>query len=120
MSAPSDDEWSKGLTEDGDKLFLKDKLLVLEDRVEALIDHWHNAQLLHPGRYKMQRDLEWRFEFPPGYYAMLYLYCNDCAVCRATKSPNHSKANEPGLYGYPGGTDALHCHGGVCHAPGHG
>ena len=28
MSAPSDDEWPEGLTKDGDKLFLKDKLLV--------------------------------------------------------------------------------------------
>ena len=50
VSAPSDDDWSEGLTEDGDKLFLKDKLLVPENRVEDLIDHWHNAQLMHPGR----------------------------------------------------------------------
>ena len=47
VSAPSDDEWPEGLTEDGDKLFLKDKLLVHENRVEELIDHWHNAQLMH-------------------------------------------------------------------------
>ena len=86
VSAPSDDEWPEGLTEDGDKLFLKDKLLVPENRVEELIDHWHNAQLMHPGRDKMQQDLEWRFKFPPGYYAILDRYCSDCAVCRATKS----------------------------------
>ena len=92
VSAPSDDEWPEGLTEDGDKLFLKDKLLVPENRVEELIDHWHNAQLMHPGRDKMQQDLEWRFKFPPGYYAILDKYCSDCAVCRATKSPNHSTA----------------------------
>ena len=67
VSAPSDDEWPEGLTEDGDKLFLKDKLLVPENQVEELIDHWHNAQLMHPGRDKMQQDLEWRFKFPPGY-----------------------------------------------------
>ena len=66
VSAPSDDEWPEGLTEDGDKLFLKDKLLVPENRMEQLIDHWHNAQLRHPGRDKMQQDLEWRFKFPPG------------------------------------------------------
>ena len=30
VSAPSDDDWQEGLTEDGDKLFLKDKLLVPE------------------------------------------------------------------------------------------
>ena len=95
VSAPSDDEWPEGLTEDGDKLFLNDKLLVPENRVEALIDHWHNAQLMHPGRDKMQRDLGWRFEFPPGYYAILNRYCNDCAVCRAIKSPNHSTAGNP-------------------------
>ena len=95
VSAPSDDEWPEDLTEDGDKLFLKDKLLVPENRVEELIDHWHNAQLMHPGRDKMQQDLEWRFKFPPGYYAILDRYCSDCAVCRATKSPNHSTAGNP-------------------------
>ena len=95
VSAPWDDEWPEGLTEDGDKLFLKDKLLVPENRVGELIDHWHNAQLMHPGRDKMQQDLKWRFKFPPGYYAILDRYCSDCAVCRATKSPNHSTAGNP-------------------------
>ena len=95
VSAPSDDEWPEGLTEDGDKLFLKDKLLVPENQMEELIDHWHNAQLMHPGRDKMQQDLEWRFKFPPGYYAILHKYCSDCAMCRATKSPNHSKPGNP-------------------------
>ena len=59
---------------------------------EELIDHWHNAQLMHPGGDKMQQDLEWRFKFPPVYYAILDKYCSDCAVCPATKSPNHSTA----------------------------
>ena len=95
VSALSDDEWPEGLTEDGDKLFLKDKLLVPENRVEELIGHWHNSQLMHLGRAKMQQDLEWRFKFPPGYYALLDRYCSDCAVCRATKSPNHSTAGNP-------------------------
>ena len=95
VSAPSDNEWPEGLNEDGDKLFLKNKLLVPENQMEALIDHWHNAQLMHPGRDKMQQDLEWRFKFPPGYYAILDKYCGDCAVCRATKSPNHSTAGNP-------------------------
>ena len=117
MSAPSDDEWPEGLTEDGDKLFLKDKLLVPENRVEELIDHWHNAQLMHPGRDKMQQDLEWRFKFPLGYYAILDRYCSDCAVCRATKSPNHS--GQPGVYGYTGGPYAVRGHGCVSHAGGH-
>ena len=54
VTAPSDDEWPKGLMEDGDKLFLNDKLLVPENRVEALIDHWHDAKLMHPGRDKVQ------------------------------------------------------------------
>ena len=54
MSALSGDESPKGVTEDGDKLFLNDKLLVLKNRVEALIDDWHNAELIHPGRHKMQ------------------------------------------------------------------
>ena len=43
----------------------------------------------------MHQDLEWRFKFPPGYYAILDRYCSDCAVCRATKSPNHSTAGNP-------------------------
>ena len=59
MIAPSDDEWPEGLTEDVDKLFLNDKLLLLKERVEALIDHWHNAQLMQRGHDKMQRDLAW-------------------------------------------------------------
>ena len=58
VSAPPDDEWTLGLTEDGDKLFLNDKLLGPENRMEKLINHWHNAQLMHPGRDKMQQDLE--------------------------------------------------------------
>ena len=95
VSAPSDDELPMGLTEDGDKLFLKDKLLVPENRMEELIDNWHNAQLMHPGRDKMQQDMEWRFKFSPGYYAILDKYCSDCAVCRATKSPSHSTAGNP-------------------------
>ena len=95
VSAPSDEEWPEGLTEDGDKLFLKNKLLVPENRMEELIDHWQNAQLMHPGRDKMQQDLEWRFKFPPGYYTLLDKYRSDCAVCRATKSPNHSTAGNP-------------------------
>ena len=70
MSTPLHDEWPKSLTEDKEKLLLNDKLLVPENRVEALIDHCYKAQLMHPGRNKMQRDLEWRFEFPPGYYAI--------------------------------------------------
>ena len=50
---------------------------------------------MHSGRDKMQQDLEWRFKFPPGYYALLDKHCSDCAVCRATKSPNHSTAGNP-------------------------
>ena len=42
VSVPSDEEWQEGLMEDRDKLFLNDKLLVPENRVEDLIDHWHN------------------------------------------------------------------------------
>ena len=53
MCAPSNDELPKGLTEDGDELFLNNKLLVPENRVEALIDHWHSTQLMHLSRDKM-------------------------------------------------------------------
>ena len=95
VSAPSDDDWPEGWTEDGDKLCLKDKLLVPENRLEDLIDHWDNAQLMHPGRDKLQKDLESMFLFPPGYYAVLNRYCKACAVCRATKHPNRSTAGNP-------------------------
>ena len=111
VSAPSDEEWPEGLTEDGDKLFLKDKLLVPENRVEELIDYWHNAQLMHPGRDKMQQDLEWRFKFPPGYYAILDKYCRDCAE---EPQPLHSR--QPGVHGYTGGPYAVRGHGCIRHA----
>ena len=43
VSAPSDDDWPEGLTEDGYKSFLKDQLLVPESRVEHFIDQWHKV-----------------------------------------------------------------------------
>ena len=58
---------------------------------------------MHPGRDKMQQDLEWRFKFPPGYYALLDKYCSDCAVCQATKCPNHSIAGNPVYTAIPEG-----------------
>ena len=60
---------------------------------EETLEQW--MVLMHPGRDKMQQDLEWRFKSPPGYYALLDKYCSDCAVCRATKSPNHCTAGNP-------------------------
>ena len=107
VSAPSDDEWPEGLTEDGDN----DKLLVPENGMEELIDHWHNAQLMHPGGDKMQQDLEWRFKFPAGYYAILDKFCSECAVCRATKKPQSFHSRQPGLYDYTGGPYAVRGHG---------
>ena len=95
VSAPSDDDWPEGLTENGDKLFLKDKLLAPENRLKDLIDPWHNAQLMQPGEDKLQKDLESRSLFPPGYYAVLNRYCKACAVCRATKHPNRSTLGVP-------------------------
>ena len=61
MSAPSDDNWPEGSAEDGNKFFSQDKLSVPEDRVENLIDDWHNAQLMHRRQDKLQKDLELRF-----------------------------------------------------------
>ena len=49
----------------------------------------------------MQGDLKWRFEFPPGYYAILNRHRNDCAVRRATKSPNYSTAGKPNYTAIP-------------------
>ena len=66
MSAQSDDDWLEGWTADGNKLFLKYKLFVPQNRFEDLIDDWHNAQLMHPGRDKLQKDFESRFLFSPG------------------------------------------------------
>ena len=50
---------------------------------------------MHLGRDKMQQDLDWRFKFRPGYYAILNKSRSDRAVSRATKSPNHSTAGNP-------------------------
>ena len=49
-----------------DKLLLNDTLLLPKNWVEALIHYWHNARFMHSGRDKMQRDVEWRFEFHLG------------------------------------------------------
>ena len=57
MSAPSNDDWPVSLTEDGGKVFLRDTDLVPENQLEDLIHHWDNAQLMHPGRDKLQKDL---------------------------------------------------------------
>ena len=83
------------MTKDWDKLFLKEKLLVPENRGEDLIDHLHNAQFMQPGRDQLQKELESRFLFPPGFYTVLYRYCKVCAVCRATKHPNRATAGNP-------------------------
>ena len=80
-----------------DKLLFSDKLLVAKKRGEDLIDNWHNAQLMHLGREKLQKDSQSRFLFTPGYYAFLNRYCKACAVCRATKDFNRSTA-ENSLY----------------------
>ena len=71
---------------------------------------------MHPGRDKMQQDLEWRFKFPPGYYALLDKYCSDCAVCRATKSPNLSTACHPVYRADTETPYAVRGHGCVRHA----
>ena len=92
VSAPSDDDWPEGLTEDGDKLFLKDKFSGPENRVEHLSDGWHKVQLMHLGRDKSQKYLESRFLFPPGYYAAVNRYCKVCTGWRATKHPHRSTA----------------------------
>ena len=34
--------------------------------MEDFIDHWHNAQLIHSGQDKLQKDLQSRFLFPLG------------------------------------------------------
>ena len=78
VTARSDDNWPEGLTEERKKLFLKDKLLVPRNRVEDGINHWHNAQLMHPGREKLQKDLESRFMVPQHFYAVLNQYCKAC------------------------------------------
>ena len=94
-SAPSDEDWPEELTKDGNRLFLKDKLLGREKWMEDLIDDWHNAQLVHPGRDKLQEDLESRFLFPPGHYAVLKRYCKARAFCRATKIPHGQLLETP-------------------------
>ena len=66
MRVPFLDDWPDKLTEDGDKVFLKDMLLIAKNRVEDLTDHWHNNRLMHSGRDKLQKNSESRFLFSPG------------------------------------------------------
>ena len=101
VSAPFDEDWPGGLTEDGDRLSLKDKVLVPETWLEDLIHHWHDAQLMHPGREKLQKDMESRVLFPPGYYAVLNRYFKACAVCRTTRNPNRSTSRNRVYTGIP-------------------
>ena len=54
LSAPWDDEWPEPFAEDRNKFFLKDQHLVPENRVKALIDPFHEAQPMHPGRDQMR------------------------------------------------------------------
>ena len=72
-----------------------------ETRLEALIDHWHKAQLMHPGRNKMQRDPEWKFECPPGYDAIRNCDWNIYVVCRVTTSPERTTAWNPVYRAFP-------------------
>ena len=102
VSVSSYEDWLEGMTEDGDKLFLKDKLLVPENRVVDLIDHRHNTQVMHPKRDRLQKDSELRFLFPLGHYAVLNRYCKACAVCRATKHPNRLTAGNHVYTAIPG------------------
>ena len=91
----SDNDWPKGLTEDGDKLFLKDNLFIPENRAEDLLDHWHNTQFMHPGRDKLQKELESDSLFPPAFYAVLNQHCKVCAFFTPTKHPHRSTAGTP-------------------------
>ena len=38
VSAPSDEDWPDGWREEGDKVFVKDKLFIPDNRVEDLTD----------------------------------------------------------------------------------
>ena len=56
-----------------------------------MIDHWHNAPLMHPGRAKVQKDLELQLLFLAGYYAFPKQYSKACASSSTTKHPKRCK-----------------------------
>ena len=116
VSAPSDDEWPEGLTEDGDKLFLKDKLLVPENRVEELIDHWHNAQLMHPGRDKMQQEPGVALQVPTGVLRHPGQVLRRLRRVSGHEEPQPLHSGQPGVHGYTGGPYAVRGHGCIRHA----
>jgi hypothetical protein len=84
--------WPAGLRVDDGKLFVYDKLLIPESRMDQVIQEWHDQQLLHPGEEKMRVDMFQRFQFPPGFYKALKAVCGPCQVCQAVKPPNRSRA----------------------------
>ena len=98
-SATSEEDRPEVLIEDWDKLYPKKKLLVSGNRVQTVIAHRHNAQLMHLGRGTWQKDLESRLSFPPGYYVVCLRsaepYCKACVVCRATQHSNRPTARDP-------------------------
>ena len=115
VSAPSDDDWTEGLTEDGDKLFLKDNLLVPEYRLEDLIDHWHNAQLLHPGRDCLQKGSDFEIFVPSG------LLRRAQGVCGLQGHQNFHLVNswKPRVHGHSRESHEVNFNGCLCDAGSH-
>ena len=116
LSAPSDEDWPEGLTEEGDKLFLKDKLLVPENRLEDLIDHWHNAQLMHPGRDKVQRDFESRFFVPSGLLRSFEPVLQGVCGVQGPQTSQLVNCCKPCVQGHPGESHEVDFNGCLCNA----
>ena len=114
VSALSDDEWPEGLTEDGDKLFLKDKLLVPENRMEELIDHWHNAQLcILSGQDAAGPGVA--LQVPTGMLRHSGQVLQQLRRVWGHQKPQPFRSGQPGVYGYTRGPYAVRGHGCIRH-----
>ena len=119
MSAPSDDDGPEGLTEDRDKLFLKYKLLVPQSQAEDLIDHWHNAQLMHPGRDKLQNDLESRFSFPPDLFRSFEPVLQGMCGLQRHQTSQPVNCWKPTVHCHSGESHEVNLNGCICDAGSH-
>ena len=93
--------------------------MVPENGMEELIDHWHNARLMHPGRDKMQQDLKWRFSFPPGLLRHPGQVLQLLRRVLGHEEPQPLHGWQPGVYVYTACPYAVCGHGCIRHARGH-
>ena len=84
--------WPAGLCVDNGKLFVFNKMLINDTRMDQVVHDWYKQQLLHQGLERRRLDMKGRFEFPPGLCRTLQAVFESCQVCQAVQPPNQSQA----------------------------